>query len=139
MSKTINIVVLAILVSALAACQDIPLTTKKVHSFFPAITENNYFIPGTEDIPLHPKFSPENIIQNVAFDSIEGRIIEAEFFSPNTDTSEAEVLEFYKQSLPQLGWEPQGGNTYIREKEQITIKSRRINKYVHLYCHIKPI
>src|SRR5262249_62281198 len=58
------------------------------------------FIAGVEDLPLVPnvKVVSDTV---VAFDAAAGRIVEAYAIGPVTKQA---VLDFYGQSLPQLGW-----------------------------------
>ncbi|HSE79307.1 MAG TPA: hypothetical protein VLG66_15010 [Alphaproteobacteria bacterium] len=75
------------------------------------------FVAGIDDLPLMPGLTsmPES---SVAFDSPAGRIVEA--YAAGTATRAA-ISEFYRRTLPQLGWQPAGTNAFRREGEQLKL------------------
>lgn len=75
------------------------------------------FITGTEDIPLMPGLE-EDIDAGTTFDTPAGRLLEA--YAVGAMTPE-QVLRFYTESMPQLGWKRKGENTFFREGEMLTI------------------
>jgi hypothetical protein len=76
------------------------------------------FVEGTEDVPLMP-----GLVQvagaGMVFDSPQGRIVEA--YAKGTAQSQA-VLDFYAQTLPQLGWTALGPAAYRREGETLRLE-----------------
>ncbi len=64
------------------------------------------FLSAAPDIPLAPQLV-EKIEQALIFDKAEGRIItmEAVFIAPNGHAEGAAVLDFYRNVLPNLGWQ----------------------------------
>jgi hypothetical protein len=61
----------------------------------------------------------------VNFDSPEGRFFEA--YAEGAKVSYLKVIDFYKQSLPQLGWQAKGKNnnerlSFFREGEKLKIE-----------------
>lgn len=76
------------------------------------------FVAGTEDIPLMPGLS---IVKGagVVFDTPQGRIVEAYAEGPS---SRKAVLDFYKETLPQLGWKAAGPTSFRREGELLRLE-----------------
>lgn len=74
------------------------------------------FVEGLEDIPL-----PDGLTQvengNLSFGNEEIRLIEA--YLTSTKLSFENICHFYKETLPQLGWQikKQSGNKIIFERE----------------------
>ena len=75
------------------------------------------FVADIADLPLMPGLAevPES---GVTFDKASGRIVEA--FAHGAVAS-AEVRRFYRQTLPQLGWDRLGRDAYAREGERLTL------------------
>jgi len=75
------------------------------------------FIAGVEDLPLVPgvKVVSDTV---VAFDAAAGRIVEAYAIGPVTKQA---VLEFYGQSLPQLGWTAERPDRFVRQGEALQL------------------
>jgi len=76
------------------------------------------FVAGLEDLPLMPGLS-EVEESTVSFDSPEGRIVEV-YAEGAVDGGR--VLTFYDETLPQLGWTPEGGGNFRREGEMLRIE-----------------
>lgn len=76
------------------------------------------FVPGIEDLPLMGEL---HAIEGsgFAFDTAAGRLVEA--YAGGSVSQEA-VDEFYNETLPQLGWEPDGDRLWRREGETLTIE-----------------
>ncbi|WP_421883127.1 hypothetical protein [Pacificispira sp.] len=75
------------------------------------------FIEGSEDLPLAPVLEAVDEA-GMVFDSPSGRIVEA--FATG-DTDRQEVLAFYAETLPSLGWEQLADGRYRREGERLAI------------------
>lgn len=75
------------------------------------------FVEGSEDLPLAPVLTAVEDA-GMIFDSPSGRIVEA--FATG-ETERQTVLDFYRQTLPSLGWEALEDARYRREGEQLTI------------------
>ena len=79
------------------------------------------FVTGLEDVPLAPELQdvPDAA---VIFDKPSGRLIEA---YAEGDVEASAVLEFYRETLPQLGWiaAPESGasGVFFRESERLEI------------------
>ena len=55
----------------------------------------------------------------VNFDKPEGRIVSATAVS---DTVKPEAIKnFYKEALPQLGWQPDENGTFLRDQERLKL------------------
>jgi len=76
------------------------------------------FLTVFEDLPLMPGLTEEKGSE-VVFDSADGRIVEA-YASGNVER--ADVLAFYAETLPQLGWRPAGTGRFQRERETLVIE-----------------
>lgn len=80
------------------------------------------FIEGMDDVPL-----PDGLSQitqdDISFGNEETRLLEAYLSAPKEKFSK--VAEFYKQSLPQLGWIYQGSRSgnplFYREGETLEV------------------
>jgi hypothetical protein len=75
------------------------------------------FLSRLEDLPLVPGLS-EDTRAGVSFDTAHGRIVEA--FARGKVT-ERQVLDFYSETLPQLGWTPESPTEYRRGGERLRI------------------
>jgi hypothetical protein len=75
------------------------------------------YVAGIPDLPLMPglKELPDS---GLVFDKPGGRIVEA--FAEGSMAPQS-VAAFYDQTLPQLGWQPQGRGTYRREGERLEL------------------
>ena len=75
------------------------------------------FISTIEDLPLMPGLIEEE--GGMVFDSARGRIVEAYATGP---VSEGAVIAFYAETLPQLGWRPDGPGVFRREREILKVE-----------------
>jgi len=75
------------------------------------------FVAGVEDLPLMPGLA-EVRDAGIVFDTPGGRIVEA---YAKGAARRAEIVGFYRQTLPQLGWQSVGETTYRREGERLEI------------------
>jgi hypothetical protein len=75
------------------------------------------FVAGVEDLPLVPgmKVVSDTV---VAFDAAAGRIVEAYAIGPLTKRF---VLDFYGQTLPQLGWTAERPDRFLRQGEALQL------------------
>ena len=92
-------------------------------SGFPAraqspIAQTQYF-SSIPDLPLMEGLSelPE---ETLMFDKPEGRIIEVYAFMEGV--SREDVLVFYRGTLPQLGWTPDGPTRFYRQDEYLDLE-----------------
>lgn len=75
------------------------------------------FVEGSEDLPLAPVLTAVEGA-GMVFDSPSGRIVEA--FATG-ETERVAVLDFYRRTLPALGWEALEEGLYRREGERLAI------------------
>lgn len=78
------------------------------------------FLSGAEDVPLPPPLS-EAPSSGMVFDSPQGRIVDAD---ATGDMTEAELIAFYAQTLPQLGWTRISDTEYRSETETLRLTLR---------------
>ena len=78
------------------------------------------YLTEIEDLPLMPGLN-EVDGAGLAFDKPSGRIVEA---YAQGAVSAAEVQRFYRDSLPQLGWQAAGSDLYLRDNEQLELQFR---------------
>ncbi len=82
-----------------------------------AAADGATFVADVEDLPLMPGLA-EVSGAGVVFDKPGGRIVEA---YAEGAVGRAEVIDFYRRTLPQLGWAAAGGTAYRREGERLEI------------------
>jgi len=75
------------------------------------------FLSRLEDLPLVPGLA-EDPRAGVSFDTADGRIVEA--FARGKVT-ERQVLDFYRETLPQLGWTAESPTEYRRGGERLRL------------------
>jgi len=76
------------------------------------------FVDGIEDLPLMPGLR-ERAERTLVFDTPQGRIVEA--FASGTVAPGA-VLDFYAETLPQLGWRRDGEALFRRAGEVLALE-----------------
>ena len=76
------------------------------------------FLSRLEDLPLAPGLS-EDANAGLSFDSAGGRIVEA---YARGNMTEDQVLQFYKETLPQLGWTAESTHQYRRGGERLRLE-----------------
>ncbi len=89
------------------------------------VSAQENFIAGTQDIPLMDKLSID-ISDDMNFDTPAGQLMV--FEAKNTHYTGSDVLSYYRNTLPKMGWTKTGNNSYIREKDSITISIIREQK-----------
>lgn len=75
------------------------------------------FLSRLEDMPLSPGLS-EDPTSGVSFDTAAGRIVEA---FAHGNVTERQVLDFYRETLPQLGWTADSPTEFSRGGEKLRI------------------
>jgi len=83
----------------------------------PSFAQAENYVAGIRDLPLMPGLSalPDS---GVVFDKPGGRIVEA--FAEGSATPQS-VIDFYDETLPQLGWQREAPGAYLREGERLTL------------------
>lgn len=75
------------------------------------------FFELLEDVPVMPGLTPV-ADAGIEFDTPSGRIVESYAIGA---ASRAQVLDFYRGTLPQLGWQAGAGDAFRREAESLRI------------------
>lgn len=92
------------------------------------------FITDIEDLPIMPGLS-EVPDAGLVFDKPSGRIVQA---YAEGQVHKAEVLDFYQQTLPQLGWRAEGEDRFARENEALTLLVREMTDGVVVEFRLAP-
>ncbi len=81
------------------------------------LAANDAFFSGVADLPLMPGLLQDSEA-GLVFDKPNGRIVE--FYASGTILPAA-VAEFYRRTLPQLGWTKTGNLEFTRDEEILRI------------------
>jgi hypothetical protein len=92
------------------------------------------FLSAYEDLPLAPGLT-ELAGAGLSFDTPQGRIVEA---SARSTAKAADILTFYAETLPQLGWSKAGESRYRRDAEMLTIEARPDGRQTVVHFTISP-
>jgi hypothetical protein len=79
------------------------------------------YVPGFEALPLMKGLEVEPG-SAVAFDKPGGRIVEA---AATGNVPAARIRSWYREALPQLGWQPAGEGLFRREGEMLSLAVSR--------------
>ncbi len=99
-----------------------------------ATQEPGRYFTELPDLPLMPGMA-EMPGAGLSFDKPEGRIVEV--YAQGEGTADA-VLRFYRQTLPQLGWEAAGPRRFRREGEVLDLEVETAGGFVTLRCALHP-
>ncbi len=89
----------------------------------PAAQAEQGYLEYLPDVPLMDGMG-ELEDYSFMFDKAEGRVIETAAFV--AVSSESEVMDFYAGALPQLGWVPISRDRFLRNGEQLIVKSEKV-------------
>jgi hypothetical protein len=92
------------------------------------------FLSRLEDLPLAPGLS-EDSSAGLSFDSAAGRIVEA---YARGNLTEDQVLRFYQETLPQLGWTADNARQYRRSGERLRLDVRRSGQGLIVHYSLSP-
>jgi hypothetical protein len=92
------------------------------------------FVSSVEDLPLMPGLS-EDKPAGLTFDSAGGRIVEAYAIG---EVSKDEVLHFYGETLPQLGWTPEAPALFHRGGETLRLDFQTGAKGLTVHYYLSP-
>src|SRR5215475_9239490 len=76
------------------------------------------FLSLVEDLPLMSGLT-EDTAAGLGFDTADGRIVDA---YAHGKVSERQVVDFYGETLPQLGWKAEGKTQFARNGERLRIE-----------------
>jgi hypothetical protein len=92
------------------------------------------YLRGIQDLPLMRELT-ELEETSVVFDKPAGRIV---ISLAQGEVSEADVLDFYASTLPQLGWTLEGKATFHREGEVLRIEFEVDDKPLRVHFSLSP-
>jgi hypothetical protein len=96
-----------------------------VGAMAPHAVAQNAFVPGFDDLPMMPGLTPGSDGPTV-FDAPGGRIVESQVDGRG---SPARVMDFYRDTLPQLGWQAAGPEgTFEREGELLRLQIHEVGR-----------
>jgi len=92
------------------------------------------FLSRLEDLPLAPGLS-EDTAAGLSFDSAGGRIVEA---YARGDLPADQVLRFYEETLPQLGWTAENQRQYRRGGERLRLELTQSGQGLTVHYSLSP-
>ncbi len=92
------------------------------------------FLSRLEDLPLAPGLS-EDAAAGLSFDSAGGRIVEA---YARGDLTRDQVLRFYEETLPQLGWTAESEHQYRRGGERLRLELTQSGQGLTVHYSLSP-
>lgn len=92
------------------------------------------FLSRLEDLPLAPGLS-EDAAAGLSFDSAAGRIVEA---YARGNMTEHQVLQFYEETLPQLGWTADNERQYRRGGERLRLELTPSGQGLTVHYSLSP-
>lgn len=93
------------------------------------------FVYGFEDMPLMPGLS-QVAGNSVLFDTPQGRIVQASAIGA---VKSADVLKFYAETLPQLGWSSVSKGEFQREGEMLTLEFKDAPPNLEVRFFVEPV
>ena len=101
---------------------------------FSADNQTVFFL-GVEDLPVAPGLR-EIPDESLIYDTSAGRIVQA--YAQGHLSSES-ILEFYRVTLPQLGWQALKKTKFRRETEILELKITRASGEARLSIRLNPV
>ena len=86
-----------------------------------------------DDLPLMSAI--HEVGEGVDFSTPDGRIAEV---NAEGKVAQADVLAFYDDTLPQLGWTRKGPGVYVREDETLSVTFERSGAVLHVRFQLAP-
>ena len=101
----------------------------------PALAEDKQvYLESITDMPLMAGLA-EIDGNSFTFDKLDGRLIETVASGKiDSDTIEA----YYRQTLPQLGWQEKAANVWARDHEKISITTQKQNDTTYVRFTLSP-
>jgi hypothetical protein len=112
------------------------LALTAVPAAFAAVPDEAQFASVIEDLPLMPGLKADDDRDVLFAEAQMGRIAETE--AKGTVTIDA-VYDFYRRTLPQLGWKVIDGRTYQREAEKLQIDATSSGTTTTVRFNVKPV
>jgi hypothetical protein len=98
------------------------------------VSAADVFLSRLEDLPLAPGLA-EDTAAGLSFDSAAGRIVEA---YARGDLTEDQVIHFYRETLPQLGWTADNERQYRRGGERLRLELTRSGRGLTVHYSLSP-
>jgi hypothetical protein len=92
------------------------------------------FLSNVEDLPLMSGLI-EDKAAGLAFDAAGGRIVEAYAYGA---VSERQVLDFYGETLPQLGWTTESQTQFYRNGERLRLEFAQSDRGLTVHYLLSP-
>jgi hypothetical protein len=92
-----------------------------------------HFISVIDDLPLMSEL--QEVGDGVQFSTPQGRIAEV---TTQGRVSQAQVLAFYEQTLPQLGWAPVASGRFVREGETLELLFAQKGQMLNVSFSLAP-
>ena len=83
----------------------------------PEARSQDRFVAGLGELPLMPGLT-EDMTRRLVYEKAAGRIVNAVAVGPPTVR---QIERFYRETLPQLGWQPVSAAKFRREKEILSL------------------
>jgi len=100
----------------------------------PALAAPAAYSSVIEDLPLMPGMV-EKTDEAVVFDKPGGRIVET---SAEITAAALEIENFYRQTLPSLGWKALPSAGFVREEERLTLSIEKRGDAALVHFNLKP-
>ena len=100
----------------------------------PGVQAGERYVPGFEALPLMAGLEVEPGSAMV-FDKPGGRIVEA---AATGNVPAARIRSWYREALPQLGWQPAGEGRFRREGEALTLTVGRAETGARVAFRLNP-
>lgn len=92
------------------------------------------FVSGFEDLPLMTGLT-QVVGKSILFDTPQGRIVQA---SAVGTVSQSSVMQFYAETLPQLGWAQVDDAEFQREGETLKVEFTDLNQRLEVRFLVEP-
>jgi hypothetical protein len=101
---------------------------------FSSVRAAESFVYGFEDLPLMTGLS-QVVGNSVLFDTPQGRIVQATAVG---DVRQSSVLQFYAETLPQLGWTLVADAEFRREGETLRLEFTMLDQRLEVRFLVEP-
>lgn len=97
--------------------------------------EDASYLRYAPDLPLMSGMT-ELSDQSMVFDKAEGRVVETAVFTAVSSVDE--VQDFYRTTLPALGWQRLSSDRFLRNGEQLLVKCEKVQDGVVVRFSLSP-
>jgi len=92
------------------------------------------FLSNVEDLPLMSGLT-EDTASGLAFDTADGRIVDA---YAHGKVSREQVVSFYGETLPQLGWKVESATQFARRGERLRLDFAQATDGLTVHYSLSP-